>query len=81
VQERRITSSAASTAGASRGEGRWLHGLERNPGVQQVGTIPVRGMSDIRLLDDFAPPGARRYRRENRDDYDLRVYLVNGPTQ
>lgn len=55
--------------------------LERNPGVRQVGTLPVRGMSDIRLLDDFAPPGARRYRRENRDDYDLRVYLVNGPTQ
>lgn len=55
--------------------------LEKNPGVQQVGTIPVRGISDVRLLDDFAPAGARRFRRENRDDYDLRVYLVNGPTQ
>jgi 4-amino-4-deoxy-L-arabinose transferase-like glycosyltransferase len=55
--------------------------LEGHPEGVRVGTAHLADMSDIRLLDDFSPDGARRFRREARDDYDLRVYRVNPPAR
>jgi len=51
--------------------------LEEHPEGVVAGTAHVADMSDVRLLEDFSPEGARRFRREARDDYDLRVYHVN----
>lgn len=53
--------------------------LEQHPEGVAAGTAHVADMSDVRLLDDFSPDGARRFRREARDDYDLRVYRVTRP--
>lgn len=54
--------------------------LEAHKETSLAGTVHVADMSDVRLLEDFAPNGARRYRREARDDYDLRVYHVTRTT-
>jgi 4-amino-4-deoxy-L-arabinose transferase-like glycosyltransferase len=51
--------------------------LEQHPEGIAAGIAHVADMSDVRLLDDFSPNGARRFRREARDDYDLRVYRVS----
>jgi 4-amino-4-deoxy-L-arabinose transferase-like glycosyltransferase len=50
--------------------------LKNHPEASQVGTAPVPDMSDVRLLDDFTPANARRFRLEQRRDYDLNIYLV-----
>ncbi|HYN08764.1 MAG TPA: glycosyltransferase family 39 protein [Vicinamibacterales bacterium] len=50
--------------------------LERHPEATPVGTVQVTDMSDVRLLDDFGPPEARRFRLEKRSDYDLLVYYL-----
>jgi len=51
--------------------------MEQHPEGVAAGVAHVADMSDVRLLDDFSPNGARRFRREARDDYDLRVYRVS----
>jgi 4-amino-4-deoxy-L-arabinose transferase-like glycosyltransferase len=51
----------------------WL--TQRPEGVL-AGTARVAGMSDVRLLEDFSALNARRFRRETRGDYDLRVYHI-----
>jgi 4-amino-4-deoxy-L-arabinose transferase-like glycosyltransferase len=51
--------------------------MEQHPEGVAAGIAHVGDMSDVRLLDDFSPNGARRFRREARDDYDLRVYRVS----
>jgi len=53
--------------------------LETHPEGLAAGTAHVADMSDVRLLDDFSPKGAGRFRDESRDDYDLHVYHVNRP--
>ena len=50
--------------------------LEEHPDIAAAGRAHAPDMSDVRLLDDFGPDAARRFRRERRDDYDLAVYRV-----
>jgi 4-amino-4-deoxy-L-arabinose transferase-like glycosyltransferase len=50
--------------------------LGRHPEATPAGTVQMTDISDVRLLDDFSPPEARRFRLEKRSDYDLRVYSV-----
>jgi hypothetical protein len=51
--------------------------LEGHPEAVAIGRAHVPWMSDVRLLDDFGPDAARRYRQAPRDDYDLTIYRVD----
>lgn len=48
--------------------------LAQHPEVTLVGHVRVADVSDVRLLDDFSPPGARRFRQDHTGEYDLNVY-------
>jgi hypothetical protein len=52
--------------------------LTEHAEATEVGRAHPPVMSDVRLLDDFGPVAARRFRQEQRDDYDLAIYRV-GP--
>jgi hypothetical protein len=54
---------------------------ERARVVTEVGRASVRGVSDVRVLDDFRPARARRDQGKLEDEYELVVYRVVLPSR
>jgi len=51
-----------------------------NPGIlQEVASVPVRDISDVRLLDEWSPGDAHRFLDREVDAYDLHLFRVASP--
>jgi hypothetical protein len=69
-----VTSIYAGRIGGDQGLDAWR---STNPdALREVGSAPVRDVSDVRLLDDFGPRGAAEFLRGENDAYDLRLFEV-----
>lgn len=73
-----VTSVYADRIGGGNGLTDWR---EAHPDVLvEVTAVPVRDVSDVRLLDDFGRGRARAFLDGTMNDYDLRLFRVDGPT-